>query len=240
MRWVALIVAATLVPTAAASAHVEIKPPRAPAGDEARLTFEIPNERPDAATERIVIQMPRGVTSVEGLALRGWRLATRPQTGNVRRATLTAPSGRELTGDERARFRMRIGLPPREGATLTFKVLQEYDSGEIVRWLGPEGTSEPAPKLELTAAREPGPEVGQSEPEVESQAQPQEPEDSGEAQSQESDGGDDSGGDVPIWAGIGLILLAAIAGSALARRRNRRLLERHKQDSDIQEEPPPD
>jgi UPF0716 family protein affecting phage T7 exclusion len=32
---------------------------------------------------------------------------------------------------------------------------------------------------------------------------------------------------VPIWAGIGLILLSAIAGNALARRRNRRLLERY-------------
>ena len=55
------------MPAATASAHVEIKPARAPAGDEARLTFEVPNERPDAATERIVIQMPGGVTSVEGL-----------------------------------------------------------------------------------------------------------------------------------------------------------------------------
>jgi UPF0716 family protein affecting phage T7 exclusion len=33
--------------------------------------------------------------------------------------------------------------------------------------------------------------------------------------------------DVPIWAGIGLILLSAIAGNALARRRNRRMMERY-------------
>ena len=110
-----LIAALLLVPAAVASAHVEVKPSRAPAGDQARLTFEVPNERADAATERIVIQMPGGVTSVEGLALRGWRLTTRPQEGPVRRATLTAPRGRELTGEERARFRMAIGLPRREG-----------------------------------------------------------------------------------------------------------------------------
>jgi hypothetical protein len=30
------------------------------------------------------------------------------------------------------------------------------------------------------------------------------------------------GGDVPIWAGIGLILLSAVAGSWAARARNRR------------------
>ena len=34
--------------------------------------------------------------------------------------------------------------------------------------------------------------------------------------------------EVPIWAGIGLIVLAAVAGNGLARRRNRRRLERHK------------
>ena len=214
MRWLPLAILAVLLPAAAAYAHVEIKPPRAPAGGEAPLTFEVPNERSDAATTRIVIQMPRGVTSVKGLALRGWRLATRSQTGDVRRATLTARRGRDLTGEERARFRLRVGLPRREGATLVFKLLQVYDSGEIVRWLGPEGTSDPAPELRLTAAREPAPEPGRQEPEVDARSQP--------AKS------DDGGGDVPIWAGVGLIVLSAVAGSALARRRNRRRLEGQK------------
>ncbi|HZO58698.1 MAG TPA: DUF1775 domain-containing protein [Solirubrobacterales bacterium] len=214
----ALVAAALLLPAAAASAHVEIKPARAPAGDEARLTFEVPNERPDAATRRIVIQMPPGVTSAQGDALRGWRLTTRRQGAQVRRATLTAPRGRELTGEQRGRFRLRVGLPRREGATLVFKVLQVYDSGEIVRWLGPEGTSEPAPKLRLTAAREPAPEPVEPEPDAQAQPQPQE----------SDDGGGDGGGDVPIWAGVGLILLAAVAGSGLARRRNRRRMEQRK------------
>ena len=215
------MLAAVLLPAATASAHVEVKPARAPAGDEARLTFEVPNERADAATRRIVIQMPGGVTSVEGLALRGWRLTTRTQEGSVRRATLTAPRGRELTGEERGRFRMLVGLPPRAGATLTFKVLQVYDSGEIVRWLGPEGTSEPAPTLRLTAR------AAQRFPRRRRQARPAPAEPQPAQPAQDSDGGGDDDGGVPIWAGIGLILLAAVAGSSLARRRNRRRLERH-------------
>jgi uncharacterized protein YcnI len=208
--------AAVMLP-ANASAHVEVEPSRAPAGDAARLTFEVPNELADAATERIVIQVPGGVTSVEGLSLRGWKLTTRPQQGPVRRAALTAPRGRELTGEERARFRLAVGLPRREGATLTFKVLQAYDSGEIVRWLGPEGASQPAPTLRLTAARQAavGPTVGAGPPPPAAQPAP------------EPDSGGDDGGGVPIWAGVGLILLAAVAGSSLARRRNRRRLDRH-------------
>jgi periplasmic copper chaperone A len=214
----ALAAAATLLMPASAPAHVDVKPERAAAGDEARLTFEVPNERADDATRRIVIQMPAGVTSVEALSLRGWRLTTRAQSDGVRRATLTAPRGRELSGEQRGRFRMSVGLPRRGGATLTFKVLQVYDSGEIVRWIGPAGTSEPAPTLRLTAPREPPPAEQPSDTETQPQTE------TAPATDTSDEGGDESGG-VPIWAGIGLILLAAGAGSALARRRNRRRFE---------------
>jgi uncharacterized protein YcnI len=219
VRLAAAILAALLLPAALASAHVEVEPARAPAGSDARLTFEVPNERPDAATTRIVIQMPAGVTSVEGVALRGWRLATRPATGNVRRATLTAAPGRELAGEQKGRFRLLVGLPRRAGATLVFKVLQVYDDGEIVRWLGPEGTSEPAPSLKLTAAREPAPAPAPAQDSTQPEPDQAQPQDSG-------DGDGDGDGGVPIWAGVSLILLAAVAGSALARRRNRRRLDR--------------
>ena len=46
------------------------------------------------------------------------------------------------------------------------------------------------------------------------------------------DGGDDGGG-VPIWAGIGLMLLAAVAGSAAARARNRRRMRDYMSDGDV-------
>ena len=221
MRGAALTLVAVLVVAATASAHVEVKPARAPAGSDARLTFEVPNERAEAATRRIVIQMPPGVTSVEGLALRGWRLSTRTQGGSVQRTTLTAPAGRELTGEERGRFRMKVGLPLRAGTTLTFKVLQVYDDGEIVRWLGPAGTSEPAATLRLTAPREQPPEAA---PEAAETGPSGATEESGGNASE--DKGDDGGGP-PIWAGIGLIVLSAVAGSALARRRNRRRMEEY-------------
>jgi uncharacterized protein YcnI len=204
-----------LLPAAVASAHVEVKPERAPAGSDVPLTFQAENERTGAATERLVIQMPRGVTSVEGLSLRGWKLTTQQQGAQVRQATLTAPSGGGLTDEQTGRFRLRVGLPRRAGATLTFKVLQIYDDGEVVRWIGPEGTSEPAPQLKLTAARTPAPEPGSAtvdRPGATGATGAQAPSDSG--------GGDDGG--PPIWAGIALIVVAALAGSWLARWRTRR------------------
>jgi uncharacterized protein YcnI len=201
--------AATLALSASpAFAHVEIEPARAPAGSEAKLTLEVPNERPSAATRRIDVRLPGGVSSVQGRRLHGWKLATR-----AGRATLTAPSGRELRGEERARFGLVIGLPRRPGATLVFKVLQTYDDGQVVRWIGPPGTSEPAARLRLTAAAAaPAPQQDEAQTQT-STTTPAQP---------AKDGGNDGGGGVPIWAGIGLIVLAAAAGTAAARARNRR------------------
>ena len=130
-----------------------------------------------------------------------------------RRVTLVAPGGRELRDDERGRFPIELQLPPRPQTTLTFKVLQTYDDGEVVRWIGPPGTSEPAARLRLGAAEPAQAPPEQEQPTTETQTSPP---------SQPAEDSGDDGGGVPIWAGIGLLLLAAVAGSAAARARNRR------------------
>jgi periplasmic copper chaperone A len=207
-RALAALATVLALPVTAALAHVEVKPKRAPAGAEARLTFEVPNERPNAMTTRIAIQLPAGVRAVTTRRSGGWRVRA-----SGRRVTIVATGGRELRGDERGRFPLELQLPRRPRTSLTFKVLQTYDDGEIVRWIGPPGTSEPAARLRLAAAKPAQPPPEQEQPPAGTQTSaPSQP---------EKDNGDDGGG-VPIWAGIGLMLLAAVAGSAAARARNRR------------------
>jgi hypothetical protein len=207
-RALAALAVVLAMPVTAAVGHVEVKPKRAPAGAEARLTFEVPNERPDATTTRIAIQLPAGVRAGTTRRSGGWRVRA-----SGRRVTLVATGGRELRGDERGRFPLELQLPLRPRTSLVFKVLQIYDGGEIVRWIGPPGTSEPAARLRLSAAKPAEPPAEQQQPPAGTQTTaPSQP---------AKDSGDDGGG-VPIWAGIGLILLAAVAGSAAARARNRR------------------
>ena len=43
-------------------------------------------------------------------------------------------------------------VPGKAGDTLTFKALQTYSNGEVVRWIGPEGSDNPAPTVSVTAA----------------------------------------------------------------------------------------
>ena len=45
-------------------------------------------------------------------------------------------------------------MPNQAGKALTFKALQTYSSGEVVRWIGPPDAEEPAPQVTLTASEE--------------------------------------------------------------------------------------
>ena len=44
-------------------------------------------------------------------------------------------------------------MPNEPGKALTFKALQTYSNGEVVRWIGPPDADEPAPQVTLTASR---------------------------------------------------------------------------------------
>ena len=45
-------------------------------------------------------------------------------------------------------------MPNEPGKALTFKALQTYTGGEVVRWIGPPDADEPAPQVTLAAAEE--------------------------------------------------------------------------------------
>jgi uncharacterized protein len=49
-------------------------------------------------------------------------------------------------------FTLSVLIPGRAGQTLTFKALQTYSNGTVVRWIGAPGSDEPAPQLKLTSA----------------------------------------------------------------------------------------
>jgi uncharacterized protein YcnI len=159
---------ALLAIPATSGAHFKVSPKRAPAAALERVVFEIPNERPDASTRRVAVQLPDGFLSVAPGPVSGWkvRLVTEPLArpadvdgkqikSEVKRIVLTAPtaSARLGPGEAEGRFVFRMLLPDTPGKTLTFKAIQGYDSGELVRWIGPPGTPEPAALMTLTAAK---------------------------------------------------------------------------------------
>ena len=67
----------------------------------------------------------------------------------VKRITWTSGTG--IPAGAFQDFGLSVQVPGKAGDALTFKALQTYSNGEVVRWIGPEGSDNPAPKVELTA-----------------------------------------------------------------------------------------
>jgi uncharacterized protein YcnI len=48
-------------------------------------------------------------------------------------------------------FGLSLLMPDKPGTTLTFKAIQTYANGDVVRWIGPPDSEEPAPQVDLTS-----------------------------------------------------------------------------------------
>jgi uncharacterized protein DUF1775 len=93
-----------------------------------------------------------------------------------------------------------VQIPGEAGDSLTFKALQTYENGEVVRWIGAPDSEEPAPQVAVTASEVHG---GGA---------------SGDDEA-ESEGSDDGGDGLAIAALIVGILALLVGGAALARSR---------------------
>ena len=151
---------------AAAQAHVPVQPPSAPAGAQTVLAVRVPNERDDASTVKVDVRLPPGFASASWEAVPGWtvravkeKLATPIQTDDgpideqIGEIVWTASSRKDgIAPGEFRDFPLSVVIPGKPGQTLTFKALQTYSNGDVVRWIGAPDADEPAPRVQLTAA----------------------------------------------------------------------------------------
>ena len=173
------VAAAALVALAPmASAHVTVNPGEVEKGSFARLSFRVPNERDDAATTTLEVNLPedQAFPFVSTRPLPGWTATTEMRTLDepidafgeqvtevVSKITWT---GGTINPGEFQEFDVSIGRMPEDVDSLAFPSIQTYSSGEVVRWIDPvvEGQEEPehpAPTLKLI---EPAPEGGAAAP----------------------------------------------------------------------------
>ena len=166
MRTILLAAAALLLAPAAAQAHVLVVPDTAPQGAETRLDLRVPNERDDAATTKVDVQLPPGFAEAAVQPVPGWDVKIThvklnppvqtddgPITEGVGRITWTAKSaadGIPVGGFQD--FGLEVLIPGKAGSTLTFKALQTYSNGTVVRWIGAQDSDTPAPTVKVTAA----------------------------------------------------------------------------------------
>jgi uncharacterized protein len=166
------VLLATLALAVSASAHVTVTAPGAVAGgSDQEITFRVPVEK-DVATTAVTVVLPTDtpIASVEVQAIPGWthtektaKLATPIKTddGDITEAvseiTWTANAGNGLKPGEFGAFTIIAGQLP-NAKSLTFRALQTYADGSVVKWIeqaAPGSTAEPenpAPVLTLAKA----------------------------------------------------------------------------------------
>ena len=161
----ALAGAVALLFPAAAQAHVSIHPNEVPTGSFATLGIRVPNESEDANTVKVAVQLPPGFLDTPTEYMPGWsvkvltsKLAKPVQTDDgevteqVREIVWTGHGSQgKIPPGQFLDFPISTEIPGKAGEVLTFKTLQYYDNGEVVRWIGPPDSEEPAPQIDVTA-----------------------------------------------------------------------------------------
>ena len=168
-----LVGAAMLVATPA-WAHVTVHADNATRGaSDVAVTFRTPNEEDNASTVKLQVFFPASTTPLLGVLVQphpGWTSTVKTEklakpittddgkiTEAVSEVTWTAQSTSEgLHPGESADFVVTAGLLP-DAPSLTFKALQTYSDGNVVRWIeisapGAPEPDHPAPVLDLAAA----------------------------------------------------------------------------------------
>lgn len=219
----AAVLVAMLALAPAAAAHVTMQPEETPAGGFTRLDVRVPNERDDAGTTKVDVQFPPGFLFVSYERVPGWntkvtmRKLDKPVeqfgeqiTEEVGRITYTSAGEANMIGPGQFRdFGLSVGVPDEKpGTALTFKALQTYSNGEVVRWIGPPDSEEPAPQVKLTSA------------EGEAAAAPAAQQPAAPASSEDDDGGSNTLSIIALIVALAG-LAAGMAALMMARRRAR-------------------
>ncbi|MFF0221768.1 YcnI family protein [Streptomyces sp. NPDC004629] len=167
---------AVLALSAPAFAHVSVQPEGTAAkGGYAVVDFKVPNERDNASTTKLEINLPADhpLASVMPQPVDGWDVKVTRSTLDkpleshgekiseaVTKVTWTA-DGKGIEPGYFQKFPLSIGALPEDTDQLVFKAIQTYSNKEVVRWIEvpQEGQAEPdnpAPVLALSAAAEDG------------------------------------------------------------------------------------
>lgn len=152
-----------------ALAHITVTPDSVPAGSGAVLTFHVPNEESKAGTVKVDVQIPTDHPIAQLLVqpLPGW-------TFKVKTVKLAKPivtddgsfssavseviwSGGKILPGQFQNFQISADPMPTGESQVTFKAIQTYSNGDVVRWIdlpqpGQPEPDHPAPIISLTTA----------------------------------------------------------------------------------------
>lgn len=158
--------AALALPTVA-QAHVTVNPKSVSAGTFQVLGVRVPNERDHTSTVKLELRLPHGFTFLSYEPQAGWKVKIVKRKLETPIEVFGEPVDEEIakvvfSGSRKGlgkirpgqfrEFRLSTLVPGKAGDVLTFKALQTYANGEVVRWTAGPAADTPAPQITLTEA----------------------------------------------------------------------------------------
>jgi uncharacterized protein YcnI len=156
-------IAAALLFASVAAAHVTLNPNEWEAGGFARFAVRVPNERENADTIEVTVRFPQSIISASFQPMPGWERSIEMEpldqpveeegeqiTEHIASVTW---SGGKIAPGEFEEFGVSFRVPETPGEDLVFPSLQTYSNGEVVRWIGPPDSEEPAPIVTVLPGR---------------------------------------------------------------------------------------
>jgi uncharacterized protein YcnI len=111
------------------------------------------------------VQLPPGFLFVSTAPVQGWtaKIVQRKLADPVKVGDDTADTevseviwtGGRLGPGEFLDFPLSVAMPDAPGSTLTFKAVQTYSDGKVVRWIGDPGSDTPAPQVSVVGNADP-------------------------------------------------------------------------------------
>jgi uncharacterized protein len=146
---------------------VTVHPNALPSGGFTVINVQVPNERGNASTVRVDVQFPNGIYIASPSLVPGWkaRVITKKLSSPIEiepgfsvsnRVDRIVFSGGRIGPGQFLSFPVSIKAPSaKPGTLLTFKALQTYSSGEVVRWIGNPSADAPAPQVLIRTSSSP-------------------------------------------------------------------------------------
>jgi uncharacterized protein YcnI len=184
------------IATPVAAGHAVVRPAESRPADLQQYTLTVPNER-EVATVQIDMQVPEGISFLLVQQTGGWTTEVIRRNDRIAEVRWT---GGEIPPDHYATFRFIARNPIQEGE-ISWPVVQRYQGGETVRWIGGPDTDAPAARTMITESAVPEDVV-----DIVSGSTP-----SGDSSSTEDSTGSDGGGERDSLT-LGLAIAALVAG----------------------------
>ncbi|MEM1495958.1 DUF1775 domain-containing protein [Bacillus velezensis] len=133
--------------TAAASAHVSVKPAESAAGSWETYTMKVPVEKNDPTT-KVVLKMPAGVEFQQYQPIPGWKTSVSKHDDKAVSVTWEAKDG----GIQPGQFQQFtfVAKNPEKSGDAAWDAYQYYKDGSIVEWTGDEKADTPHSITKIT------------------------------------------------------------------------------------------